>query len=103
MSDSNFNSAHMMLAFLGGAVTGAAVAYLTAPRSGAEARQWLTDSLALRKEEIAKLPPRLRAAYNAAADAARTAYGRSLLASQAADDGVAEAVEAEAAEAGKES
>jgi gas vesicle protein len=90
MSDNNFNSAHLMLAFLGGAVTGAAVAYLTAPRSGRETRQWISDSLANQRDEIAMLPPALRAAYEAATEAAKGAYRESLAAShtagKAADD-----------------
>lgn len=79
MSDNNFNSAHLMLAFLGGAATGAAVAYLTAPKSGADTRQWLSDSLAVQRDEIAKMPPRFRAAYKAALDAAKAEYNKEAL------------------------
>jgi gas vesicle protein len=90
MSDNNFNSAHLLLAFLGGAVTGAAVAYLTTPKSGAETRQWISESLASRRDEIARLPPALRAAYDAATDAAKGAYRESLLASHAAAKGASD-------------
>ncbi len=90
MSDNNFNSAHLMLAFLGGAATGAAVAYLTAPKSGADTRQWISDSLATQRDEIAKYPPRVRAAYTAAAEAAKAAYKESLATSGAAESALAE-------------
>jgi gas vesicle protein len=85
MSNSDFTSAHVMLAFLTGAAAGAAVAFLTAPRSGADTRQWITDSMASRRDEIGKLPPALRAAYDAATEAAKDAYREALVATQAAE------------------
>jgi gas vesicle protein len=68
----------MLLAFLGGAAAGAAIGYLTAPRSGAETRQWMRDSIAAKREEIASLPPAMRAAYDAATSAAKEAYKESM-------------------------
>lgn len=85
MSNNDLNSAHLMLAFLGGAAIGAGFAYLTAPRSGAETRQWITDNVATRREEIAKLPPALRAAYDASVEAAKAAYKDKLAAVAAAE------------------
>ncbi len=83
MSNNDLNSAHLLLAFLGGAAIGAGFAFLTAPRSGTETRQWITDNLATRREEIAKLPPALRAAYDASVDAAKAAYKEKLAAAAA--------------------
>lgn len=40
---SGFSGAQMMLAVLGGAIAGAAVGYLTAPKSGRETRAQLKD------------------------------------------------------------
>lgn len=71
-------SGHLLLAFLGGAAAGATVAYLTAPRSGAEVRQGIADSVSKRHHEIARLPPALQAAYTAALAAAREAYAESM-------------------------
>jgi len=90
MSNNDLNSAHLLLAFLGGAAIGAGFAYLTAPRTGADTRQWITDNLATRRDEISKLPPALRAAYDAATEAAKTAYKESLAANQAAVAAVTE-------------
>ncbi len=90
MSNNDFTSAHVMLAFLTGAAAGAAVAYLTAPRSGADTRAWITDSMASRREEISKLPPAARAAFYAATEAAKGAYKESLVATQAAEAAAAE-------------
>ena len=77
-NNDGFSSGHLLLAFLGGAAAGATIAYLTAPRSGAETRQKIAESLAAKREEIARLPPALRAAYDAATAAAREAYAESL-------------------------
>jgi gas vesicle protein len=85
MSNNDYNSAHLLLAFLSGAAAGAGVAYLTAPRSGADTRQWISENLATRRDEITKLPPALRAAYDAATEAAKGAYKESLVASKAAE------------------
>lgn len=84
MSNNDFTSAHVLLAFLSGAAVGAGVAFLTTPHSGAETRQWISESMATRRDEIAKLPPALRAAYDAATDAAKGAYKETLAANQAA-------------------
>jgi len=89
MSNSDFTSAHVMLAFLTGAAAGAAAAFLTAPRSGADTRQWISESMATRRDEIGKLPPALRAAYDAAAEAAKGAYKDALIA-KAAEAAIAE-------------
>lgn len=90
MSNSDFNSAHVLLAFLGGAAVGAGVAFLTAPRSGTDTRQWISENLATSRDDISRLPPALRAAYDAALEAAKTAYKESLAANQAAVAAIAE-------------
>lgn len=69
-----FAPGHLLLAFLGGAAAGAAIAYLTAPRSGSELRQDIADSYSTKRGEVARIPPAMRAAYNAATAAARVAY-----------------------------
>ncbi|MFH2008217.1 MAG: YtxH domain-containing protein [bacterium] len=79
-----YSGGHLLLAFLGGAAAGAAIALLTAPRSGAETRQMIAGSIAAKRDEIARLPPALRAAYEAATAAARDAYKQSLEKNQAA-------------------
>jgi gas vesicle protein len=89
MASNDFTSAHVLLAFLSGAAVGAGVAFLTAPHSGADTRQWITDSMANKRDEISKLPPALRAAYDAATEAAKGAYKENLAANLAAVAAVA--------------
>lgn len=84
MSNNDSGAAQVLLAFLTGAAVGAGVALLTAPRSGADTRQWITDSMATRRDEISRLPPALRAAYDAATEAAKAAYKENLAAALAA-------------------
>ena len=85
-----FSSGQMLLAFIGGAAVGATVGYLTAPRSGAETRQLISDGIAAKRQEIASLPPAMRAAYDAATTAAKQAY-KDTLAEQSGKKGGAEA------------
>lgn len=84
MSNNDSGAASVLLAFLTGAAVGAGVALLTAPRSGADTRKWINDSMASRRDEIGRLPPALHAAYDAATEAAKAAYKKNLAAGLAA-------------------
>jgi len=68
----------IVLSFLAGAATGAAVAFLTAPQSGRDARRklkHLTEDLA---EKAARVPPALQAAYRRATEAGKEAFVHTL-------------------------
>jgi len=68
----------LVLSFLFGAATGAAIALLTAPQSGRETRRKLkefTDDLA---ERAARVPAAAKAAGREAASTAREAFVRGL-------------------------
>lgn len=70
MNEKNgFTGGQMLLAFLGGAAAGAAVALLTAPRSGAESRKLLSDSAVSGKEAAKRIPQASRYAAEAAKEA----------------------------------
>ena len=66
--------AALFLAFLAGAVAGAAVALLTAPQSGRETRDRLKDLAKDAAGKAARVPPSLHEAYARAAQAAREAF-----------------------------
>ncbi|MCA9581213.1 MAG: YtxH domain-containing protein [Myxococcales bacterium] len=77
---SNYTGGQILAAFLGGAAAGAAVAALTTPKSGPEARRqmkgYVDDTRKQvegyvhdRAEEAAKLPDAVRAASSAAKEA----------------------------------
>jgi gas vesicle protein len=79
MSDTNrYGGAHLLIAFLAGAAAGAAVAYLTAPRSGRETREqmkgWADDV----RGKAVRVPHAVREAYTKATDAAKTAFVQAL-------------------------
>jgi gas vesicle protein len=76
--------ATVLLAFLAGAVAGAAVALLTAPQSGRETRDRLKDLAREAASGARRATPRLGDAYTRAARAARRAF------SEALDAGAAE-------------
>lgn len=65
-----FSGTHMMLAVLGGAVAGAAVAMLTTPKSGPEARARLNEVVNNGKHKARQLPN----AAGIAGTAARNAF-----------------------------
>jgi gas vesicle protein len=68
----------VVLSFLAGAATGAAVALLTAPRSGRDSRRklrFLTEELA---EKAARVPPAVQAAYRKATQAGKEAFVHTL-------------------------
>jgi gas vesicle protein len=60
---------HLLLALLGGAAAGAAVVYLTAPRSGAESRRRIQSLAEDAQDTAVRLPVALRKATEAARDA----------------------------------
>ena len=72
MSDSNrYSGAHLLIAFVAGAVAGAVTALLAAPQSGRETREqvrgWARD-----------LGEKAEGSYARAADAAKSAFSRAL-------------------------
>lgn len=70
MSERNgFGAGQLFLAFLGGAAAGAAVAILTAPRSGRDTRAQLGGYLQTGREKTLQLPQAVKAASVAARDA----------------------------------
>ena len=66
MSDNNFNTAHLMLAFLGGAAAGAVAGILLAPKSGKETREMLAGYVKEGRERLAHMPAALKEASSAA-------------------------------------
>ena len=66
----------LVLAFLAGAVSGAVLALLTAPRSGRETRSRLNDIARDAAGRAVRVPPALNGAYVRAADAARRAFAQ---------------------------
>jgi len=72
------NPAALVLAFLAGAVTGAAVALLTAPQSGQETRRRLKGLAREAGDRAAHVPEALNEAYARAARAAREAFVETL-------------------------
>ena len=70
--------ATLLLAFLAGAVSGAAVALLTAPQSGRETRDRLKGLARAAARGAARATPRLNDAYTRAARAARRAFSEAL-------------------------
>lgn len=73
MSDTNNGSA-ILLAFLAGAATGAAVALLTAPKSGRETRETLHSWAEEARAKAGRFPHAMGAAYHRAAAAAKDAF-----------------------------
>ncbi len=70
MNDNNgFSGTQMIFAVLGGAVAGAAVAMLTTPKSGAEARAQIGEAVANGRQKARHLPGAVKVASVAARDA----------------------------------
>lgn len=72
------NPAVVLLAFLAGAVTGAAVALLTAPQSGRETRSRLKGLAMDAAGRAPHMPEALSSAYTRASKAARQAFNEAL-------------------------
>lgn len=64
-----YSGAHLVAAFAGGAAVGAAIALLTAPRSGKETREALADRARSGKEKAKRLPGAVKSAGGAAREA----------------------------------
>lgn len=68
-NDNAYGGGHLVAAFLGGAAAGAAVALLTAPRSGRESRDRMRSYVEHRRDDATRLPSAVRAAGDAAREA----------------------------------
>ncbi|HXV75003.1 MAG TPA: YtxH domain-containing protein [Candidatus Polarisedimenticolaceae bacterium] len=78
MSDNNrYGGAHLLLAFIAGGITGAAVALLSAPQSGAESRDTLSRLAKNAQGKAVRVPTALRRAYHEASEAAKKAFTES--------------------------
>jgi len=64
--NNGYTGGQMFMAFLGGALAGAAVAALTTPKSGPETRHMLVDYAGQGKEMASRLPEASRLASKAA-------------------------------------
>jgi len=64
-----FSGTHLLLAAIGGAAAGAAVALLTTPRSGPETRARINEYVKDGRNRARHLPPAVRAAGSAARNA----------------------------------
>jgi gas vesicle protein len=82
-----FNGAHLLVAFTAGAVAGAAVAYLTAPRSGKETREalqaWTKDA----RDKASRIPHSVREAVERGAQAGKEAFVESYKGNSGRNDG----------------
>ena len=67
--NTGFSMGQMMMALLGGAAAGAAVALLTAPQSGAKTRQMLRDRAMASGESATRFPKAIQGAVAAGRDA----------------------------------
>lgn len=66
MENKGISAAHLVLATLGGAAAGAAVALLLAPKSGRETRQQLNGYIEATKDKVSRMPEAIRTAGHAA-------------------------------------
>jgi gas vesicle protein len=69
-----FHTGHLVLAILGGALAGAAVALLVAPKSGRETRHQLEGYLDTAKETVSRIPEAIRSAGQAAQETMAQEY-----------------------------
>jgi gas vesicle protein len=75
MKDDNcYGGSHLLLAFLAGGLTGAAVALLVAPQSGPETRHSLRSLAKNAQGTAVRVPEALRRAYADASEAAKKAF-----------------------------
>jgi gas vesicle protein len=79
MSDHDrYGGAHLLLAFMAGAVVGACATVLTAPQSGSETRDTLRGWAREAQGRAPRLPDALRGAYREATAAAKKAFVEAL-------------------------
>lgn len=70
MSENNgFHGGYVLAAFIGGAATGAVIALLTAPQSGAKTRADIRNRAQMGLDEASRVPRALSGAAGAARDA----------------------------------
>ena len=75
MSESNrYGGAHLLLAFLAGAATGAVAALLSAPQPGRDTRDSLRGWARDAQNHASRVPVALSDAYHEAASAAKKAF-----------------------------
>jgi gas vesicle protein len=75
--DTGFSGGQMLMALLGGAAAGAAVALLTAPQSGAKTRAQIRERALAVGETTANFPKALQGAVGAARDAFNESLAKS--------------------------
>lgn len=77
-TENRYSGAHLILAFLAGAVGGACAALLTAPQSGTETRSSLRGWARDAQGSAGRVPDALRSAYKRATVAAKEAFTEAL-------------------------
>ena len=71
-----FSGNQLLMAFFGGALTGVAIALLTAPQSGSETRQTVRGWVGSARDRASRIPGALRTAGERAGSAAKEAGER---------------------------
>jgi gas vesicle protein len=72
-----FSGTQLLMAFMAGAATGAAVAFMTAPRTGKETREALTTWAMDAREKAARIPQAMRDAVDQGTRAGKEAFAES--------------------------
>jgi gas vesicle protein len=89
MKDDNaYTGAHLLISFLAGAATGAAVALLMAPQSGTESRTMIKGWAHDAQDKAARVPRAVKSAYSEATSAAKKAFADSFAEEQQEPVGV---------------
>lgn len=79
MNDNNgYSGGQVVMALLGGAALGAAVALLTAPQSGAKTREMIRDRAIAAGDGVTRIPKALHGAVGAASDAFSESLNKSV-------------------------
>jgi len=68
------NGRKIGIAFISGAAIGATVALMFAPKTGAQTRRRIIESVKRNRDKLSYLPPALKNAYSSATEAARDAF-----------------------------
>ncbi|MCK6545758.1 YtxH domain-containing protein [Myxococcota bacterium] len=74
IKDASYGGFGVFMAFLGGAVTGAATALLFAPKAGNETRQQIKHIASRAKDRVKRVPDQLREAGGQLREQATSAY-----------------------------
>ena len=77
MGTRSFSGTQLLIAFVAGSAAGAAVAYLTAPRSGKETREALQVWARNARDKVGRIPQALGAAAERASEAGKDAFSQS--------------------------